>query len=645
MRLTNLLSGLLLLLAVAWSVVALPVAGQTASTGEQIFGRVQPKRAIHVNVAIGLGLNEREYTGDTAQSAAALAATFRFQGYTTEDKIQPFSCTWQQDDAGNWSCVPTKITPLILSVYIAEAWTVPTVDVTYERLTLLSIFDVGEPQYHALYSYGSGTTQLAWHYNKLLIDKADAARWIEQLTAQRSTSADVVIYLSGDLAIVAPGGVFYEFDCPGMTKQYGASQVIDPRQWILIDNGTRIPFLRVVCPETGITTTPQPTLTNTPYGWGTAAPTDTPIPTPTQELKTATPEPTSTPDPGTCVLTSENAINVRVYPNVASQKVDIISTGTIVQPSGYADVNALRWYYVWWPFITPARYVWIADYFSEAGPCDALPVIDPANPPGDLDLTAWGIWRGPGGQDLTQLGNDLKAAGIRPAVTAYADYPALDASWLRVWRVFAGGRDYPDFLAAPARESARAWVDLAVDERGTTGYDYLVVLNEPVFPSAQYAHDWIASAIERAAERGVPGLVPVVFASGHPELADVPLIMAAYADAPIPVVIGYNVYPIDTSLGLCAWTNYTQWTTYRWTMYVRYLPAGVRLGFTEIAGWDGNTPFSEAEFACFVRNAGRYSEAVAFGTAWYDAVLGQWAGARITDLHALARAIGADVTK
>lgn len=377
------------------------------------------------------------------------------------------------------------------------------------------------------------------------------------------------------------------------------------------------------------TATPQPTASVTL----TASPaaTSTPDHVPTQERETGTPEPVE------CWIeaTTYN-INVREVPGgdlVSHMAAEyLFPIGARTRALARTSYNGLSYYKIWWP--PTAQQAWIADFVEEQGDCDVLPIEDPFA----QAATAWGVWAGPGAStyDVLVMIAQLQAAGVQPAVTVYGanslGHTAHDAGAFVLARPWLG--DHPPYTL-PAVDSARAWVDKAVFNLGSGWYDCLVLTNEPIYPNWIYGRDWIDAAIDRAAERGVDCLVPVVFAPGHPPLAAVEILRSAYEDASIEVYWGLNLYPADPDVMLSARTDWTQWTTFRFELYEPPAPIAV----TEFARGDGSQPADFADIGQFV---GTVDGVIAFGTAWYtaqEAGLGHWMAAVIRRLDTLADAI------
>ena len=283
------------------------------------------------------------------------------------------------------------------------------------------------------------------------------------------------------------------------------------------------------------------------------------------------------------------------------------------------------WIAVWFQGVELAR-------LGDSAPCWELPIVYEEDA---LPATAWGVWAGPGypHDELAQFGETLKTAGIRPAVTLYGDTSqaaALHAAgWVVIVRPWIGGQDCPSF-ALPAAISARAWVEMAVQVTAGVPYDWLVLCNEPVFPSAAYGAAWIAAAVDGAAALGVAHLVPVVWPPGHPEIGDVALLAGAYDRSGL--CWGMNLYPTVPGAALGDRGGIQEWTVWRWRLYRHLLPDDVGLCVTEFARGDGSEPPDFEDMGRFVEES---RDAFEWATAWYAAQpggLGHWGAANLRGL-------------
>jgi len=380
--------------------------------------------------------------------------------------------------------------------------------------------------------------------------------------------------------------------------------------------------------------TPAPTWTPL---YGTPGGTSTPrLPTPTREVG-ITPSPTLAPEKVCTIKTRGFVINERSAPSATASKTDSIQPGSTVKLYEVRSSEAYLWGRTvsgWMAIAALTPWEWWVYGLGASELCVDLPGWPPgvAPPVPIVRAPAWGIWSGPGsplGEMLT-FGDQLKAAGITPAVTLYGNESAafvLKANgWLVALRPWINGQDCPSF-ARPARDSAHGWVDLAVEAVRDIPYDWLVLSNECIAPSPQYAAAWIRAAIQRAAERGVPRLVPWVFPPGHPELADVATFATAYANAPLEVAWGMNLYPTLPGRNLGDRGGINEWTVWRWRLYRHQLPEDVPLVVTEFARADGSEPPDFEDIGRFVE---RSEGAFLWATAWYLAGptgLGHWPAA------------------
>jgi len=342
-----------------------------------------------------------------------------------------------------------------------------------------------------------------------------------------------------------------------------------------------------------------------------------------------------------------STLNVRAEPMISGVKVGQLAQSTRAQVSElhvtHAEGSPNReewarishgWIAVWFGGVELAR-------LDDSAPCWELPKVYEEDA---LPATAWGVWAGPGypHDELAQFGETLKAAGIRPAVTLYGDYSQAAglraAGWVVIVRPWIGGQDCPSF-ALPAEVSAGAGVEMAVQVTAGVSYDWLVLCNEPVFPSAAYGAAWIRAAVDGAAALGIAHLVPVVWPPGHPEIGDVALLAAAYSRPGL--CWGMNLYPTVPGAALGDRGGIQEWTVWRWRLYRHLLPDGVGLCVTEFARGDGSEPPDFADLGRFVAESGA---AFAWATAWYMAKpggLGHWDRANLRDrLDEVERALG-----
>lgn len=371
-------------------------------------------------------------------------------------------------------------------------------------------------------------------------------------------------------------------------------------------------------------------------------PTITPETFPTAEA-TEVPTATATPAPEVCVITADYNIFVRVVPGGSLvstvYKEYTFPEGSVTRPIAKTVWSGLTYYKIGWIGVDPKVYAWVADYFTETGPCDSLPTID--NP---FSTTSWGVWVGPGApvSEVVQFGALLQSMGVHPSATLYGVPGASDALhaagftvYLRPW--------LPDgpTQSLPALDSARARVDQSIYTIGSEYYDCMVLTNEVVFRSVEYAAEWIREAISYSADRGVPCLVPVVWPPGHPPEDDLPALIAAYENAPIPVKWGVNLYPTTAGLDLSAVGGINDYTVWRWQSYIDLLPVGVDIIVTEAARGDGSeTP----DFDDIGRFVALIDGKIPYITFWYTAIcdtgLGHWPEANLCGrLDGLANAI------
>lgn len=365
-----------------------------------------------------------------------------------------------------------------------------------------------------------------------------------------------------------------------------------------------------------------------PTATPTATPDITPTPTPEETVLPTLPPSTPMPPPDefACFGASRSNMNIRAGPGISYDKVGLLPAGEkvyvlqVVYPSALSDdewVSILR---------SNGERGWVAAYYSDS------PYFDYETSEACYELrfpaTAWGVWAGPGAfyDELTAFGETLVAAGVRPAVTVYGDgtlaTSLTERGWLVAYRPFIG--DCPVFTE-PAWANAREWFLRALAASRTVRYSWLVVCNEPVFPSVQYAHDWIAEIVRQANAQRIPRVVPVVWATGHPEIGDILYLLDAYDSEWSKVCWGANLYPALFSTPLDALTEYTSWTTYRPLRYLHMLD--VPLCVTEFARSTGGDPPVFSEYRNFVA---RYEGHIAWATAWYDAMpLGNWPDATL----------------
>ena len=221
----------------------------------------------------------------------------------------------------------------------------------------------------------------------------------------------------------------------------------------------------------------------------------------------------------------------------------------------------------------------------------------------------------------------MQAYGRTPAVTLYgADslaFALLAAGFDVYLRPWIGDGPVQSF---PAVDSARVRVDDALYAIGNTPYTCLVLSNEVVFVSTEYAATWIREAIRYSAERGITCLAPVVWPPGHPPLEDVPQLADAYANAPdtIMVLWAFNAYPVEQGRDLSAHGGISEYTVWRYRLYRHQLPEGVGLLITEAARSDGSEP---PDFSDIGRFTDEIDGDVTAVTYWYLAGpsgLGHW---------------------
>jgi len=386
----------------------------------------------------------------------------------------------------------------------------------------------------------------------------------------------------------------------------------------------------------GATDTPeQPTPTLTPS----AAPTIIPSITDTPEL---TPTPDDAPQPTPvgdgekmCLVKLRNVnINERTEPRTTAPR-----TATSPVPSGSTikilEVRAGEGY-LWgrsalgW-FVIREGSIWWVDGLE--GATELCPDVEgwPQGlvPPAPIARAMPGVWVGPGAHrdELLIFGVRVKAAGLQPAATVYGEPDTATILYAQGWHVAlraAGAPDCPD-MALGAAESAQRFVTAVLGDVGTRSHA-TILANECTWPSAVYARDWVRAAADEAAARGVRTLVPIVWNPGAPDLDWVPIVAAAYRDAPIALLWGMNLYPVRPETPLSA-RGETQWTTWRYELYMWQLE-GVPLVATEYARGDGSEPPDFADIAAFWQVAGRR---LLWGTAWYAAIpLGHWPAAALT---------------
>jgi hypothetical protein len=351
------------------------------------------------------------------------------------------------------------------------------------------------------------------------------------------------------------------------------------------------------------TVEPSPTLESTVLP--TVAATLEPKPTET---------PTATPAADRCWGTvTADTLNVRATPGgtILGQvhKNDILAFESRLVVSGVA------WYQIQW---TDTQIGWVSSAFVTIG-LDAQCGF----------TTSWGIWAGPGANrdELVHFGNQLTAAGVRPAATVYGDADTARAlhraGWVVAWRAPVG--DCPD-NTHPAEISARVWWSTVMAGSGQVTYTWLVISNECWWPSGEYLRDWISEIVDRARAAGVPRIVPTVFNSGAPDLAWSQIlrpVLIKLRDA--GGCIGFNAYPVKPDAGLADYDSWNQYTVYRYELLD--LPTGLPVCITEFAAGDGNQLVDFQDIAGYVR---RVNGTVLWATAWYDAMeLSAWPRANL----------------
>jgi len=386
---------------------------------------------------------------------------------------------------------------------------------------------------------------------------------------------------------------------------------------------------------------PAPSATNTPTLTPSATaipPTNTPVPpanpTPTPD---DAPLPTLPPDDAekTCLVKTRNVnINERTAPSTTAPRTATspIPSGStvklleVVEAEGYLwGQNALGWF-----AIRQGTSWWVDGLEGATELCPDVPGWpEGLAPPAPIARAMPGIWVGPGANrdELLTFGARVKAAGLQPAATVYGEPDAAAILSAHGWHVALraiGAPDCPE-MHLPAAQSAERFVAAVLADVGIRSHA-TILANECTWPSAVYARDWVRAAADEAAARGVRTLVPIVWNPGAPDLDWVPIVAAAYRDAPIALLWGMNLYPVRPETPLSA-RGETQWTTWRYELYMWQLE-GVPLVATEYARGDGSEPPDFADIAAFWQVAGRR---LLWGTAWYAAIpLGHWPAAALT---------------
>lgn len=364
-------------------------------------------------------------------------------------------------------------------------------------------------------------------------------------------------------------------------------------------------------PSVTPTPTPRPaTATPTP------PPTNTPRPSVTPEAtRTPLPFPTPTPELGRCWGTV-TASTLRVRDAVWGGILGTVTGGDILTlEERQQDTASIWWYRIYW---LPGVPGWVSGQYVARGEGSYC----------EWDGTAWGIWAGPGASldELLAFGRTLQAAGITPAATVYGARdlvnPLHDAGFVVAYRPWIS--DCGDYLLPP---EVRALVRVGAAAQDAQGlrYDWLVLENECVYQDMEYVAAYVSEVGREAARRGIPQVVPLVWYSGAPELADVPALVAAYDVPGVTLAWGANLYPVTSGVALDD-LGRGAWTTYRPLMYLDQL-GDIPLVITEMARGDGSEPPVFSEYTGFVR---AYNNRAAFATAWYLANdLGHWPRANL----------------
>lgn len=369
---------------------------------------------------------------------------------------------------------------------------------------------------------------------------------------------------------------------------------------------------------TTVPTVAPPVATSTPlYGTpGTPPPTWTPSPT-----AIGTPEPTPTQEQKCFGTVIEGPLRVRSSPTTASlaNVLGTVPAGDILALEGRtADGD---WYVVYWqPGVT--GYVWanLIGIAPDAN-CDWLPVVSRTSP--GVFVTV-----GANRDELIAFGEQVKAAGRQPAATVYCEPEAArvlaGAGWLIGLRPCLP--DAPD-LSLPPEASARQRVDQSLANVGSTPYDYLVLTNEVVWPSLEYARDWTLAAVTYADALQVR-IVPCVWGTGNfnQDVLEV-LWPALVAMRDGGHRLGFNIYPFEEGVRLAAITSYTKWTTWGYRQWIHDLPAGLETWVAETAASWGNVPPDFDDIARHWRLVDDQLDVVCY---WYDGVpLTNWAPANL----------------
>lgn len=396
----------------------------------------------------------------------------------------------------------------------------------------------------------------------------------------------------------------------------------------------KVPYITIYTNGTwDYVNTPTPIPTSAPSATATAST------IPTQEI---TPVATITPGPTpmvvkTCELKITRTINIRGEsggkPSTLTGPFGQVQVGeSYIMGKFYLSPDYL------WGQIGPARWIviyqvsnteWWANTVAESGDlCPDVPGwpggLTPPNAVAKIIQTAWGVWTGVGANrdELLQFGQQLKAKGITPAATVYGDSVTANLlytqGWMVAWRPFTG-LNCPVFTEPPEQNAAAWWTDTLAHSQGVK-FTTLVVCNEPVFPTLNYAVRWILTIIDLAERDHVARVVPVVWSPGRPELEEVPALALALHSDVISTCLGANLYPAKTGVGLDA---FEEWTTYRLLKY----PADLPLCVTEFAAGEGGDVPNFAQYPAFVA---RYEGRLLWATAWYAAMpLGNWTNANL----------------
>ena len=338
----------------------------------------------------------------------------------------------------------------------------------------------------------------------------------------------------------------------------------------------------------------------------------------------------------TCILkTAGYAINERVAPSINAKLTDYspISPASTVKIYEFAEADGFLWaktVYGWFVVRSMDNGEWWS--YGVEGASEVC--VDIPGWPGGLippvPIAAnIGVWVGPGADisELIEFGNQLYAAGYKPAATVYGANEHAKTLYLAGWtialRPWIG--DCPELYGDPVA-SANKWVDKAISAIGDTPYNWLVLSNECAWPSAEWLKAWIDTAVNKAAEWGVKAIVPVVFNPGAPELDWVATVAQAYRDSPMPACWGMNLYPAKQGVSLSQRDDWTQWTTFRYELYRNTLD-GIPMCVTEAARSDGSEAPDFDDIARFVK---AYSDDFEWLTLWYDAMpLGHWPDATL----------------